>query len=130
MKYILICHPRFDLNERRGWSRQIYVRDLLGQTQSQFELMCSAIDEDVLGDDGFWDDVFAKIESREADCLDLDGNAWVIYVTSEKVWFEGLYSQGEGGEVTYSQFKIAVKAYVQFLSDPERKRIEIEFPDA
>ena len=49
-------------------------------------------------------------------------------ITRDKVWFEGLYSQGEGGEVTIAQYKLAVETYVRFLADPERKPIEVDFP--
>lgn len=49
--------------------------------------------------------------------------------TRDKVWFEGLYSQGEGGEVSFAQYKLAVQTYVRFLADPEGKTIEVAFPD-
>ncbi|MDP1683809.1 hypothetical protein [Hydrogenophaga sp.] len=49
-------------------------------------------------------------------------------ITRDKVWFEGLYSQGEGGEVSFAQYKLAVQTYVRFLADPEGQPIEVEFP--
>ncbi|WP_322469395.1 S-layer family protein [Hydrogenophaga sp. SNF1] len=53
----------------------------------------------------------------------------VTALTPDKVWFEGLYSQGEGGEVSFAQYKLAVQTYVRFLADPEHKPIEVEFPN-
>ena len=68
------------------------------------------------------------MESGEIDFADVDGNAWVMNISRDKVWFEGLYSQGEGGEVSFAQYKLAVETYVRFLADPEHKPIEIDFP--
>lgn len=71
-----------------------------------------------------------KVEMGELNLADVDGNAWVINITREKVWFEGLYGQGEGGEVSLLQFKLAVQTYLQFLNDPEHKTVEVEFPES
>jgi hypothetical protein len=70
----------------------------------------------------------SQVESGEAKKIEADGNAWVAHITKERVWFEGLYNQGEGGEVSLAQYKLAVQTYVQFLSDPEQKCIEVAFP--
>lgn len=70
-----------------------------------------------------------RIESGEADRIEADGNAWVAYITRDKVWFEGLYGQGEGGEVSFAQYKLAVQTYVRFLADPQHQPIEVDFPD-
>lgn len=71
-----------------------------------------------------------KVDRGELNLADVDGNAWVINITREKVWFEGLYGQGEGGEVSLLQFKLAVQTYLQFLNDPEHKPVEVEFPES
>lgn len=96
----------------------------------RFQMMCDAIMGDIQSPRGVACvmDWVRKVESGELDLADVDGNAWVINITRDKVWFDGLYSQGEGGEVTLSQFKLAVQTYLRFLSDPERKPIEVEFP--
>jgi hypothetical protein len=52
----------------------------------------------------------------------------VAHITRDKVWFEGLYGQGKGGEVSFAQYKLAVQTYVRFLADPEGKAIEVAFP--
>lgn len=96
----------------------------------EFQMMCDAVMGDIQSPAGVacvmeW---IRKVEMGELDLADVDGNAWVINITREKVWFEGLYSQGEGGEVSLSQFKLAVQTYLQFLNDPEHKTVEVEFP--
>lgn len=69
-----------------------------------------------------------RIESGKVDLIEADGNAWVAHITRDKVWFEGLYDQGEGGEVSFEQYKLAVQTYVRFLRDPEHKPAEVELP--
>jgi hypothetical protein len=93
--------------------------------------MCSAIDCDIQSAEGSGAQALEeirKIESGEAQKIEADGNAWVAHITKERVWFEGLYGQGEGGEVSLAQYKLAVQTYVQFLSDSEQKCIEVAFP--
>jgi len=95
--------------------------------------MCAAISADIQNPEGSGACVLEwirKVESGEIDFADVDGNAWVMNIAREKVWFEGLYSQGEGGEVTFKQFKMAVDTYVKFLADPESKAVEIPFPES
>lgn len=93
--------------------------------------MCEAISGDVQTAEGSgaclleW---IRRVQSGELDMADVDGNAWVMYITRDKVWFEGLYDQGEGGAVTFDQFKLAVETYIRFLADPEGKTIEVPFP--
>lgn len=99
--------------------------------EPQFRLMCSAIMSDIQTAEGSGTCVLEwirKVESGEIDFADVDGNAWVMNISRDKVWFEGLYSQGEGGEVSFAQYKLAVQTYVRFLSDPEQKPIEVDFP--
>ncbi|RYZ84078.1 MAG: hypothetical protein EOP06_18760, partial [Proteobacteria bacterium] len=69
--------------------------------------MCEAIDSEIQNSCDVicvmnW---IEKVESDQLDLADLDGNGWIMNIAREKVWFEGLYSQGEGGEVSLSQFK-------------------------
>lgn len=128
----LKCHKRFDLGGRLGLSRKIYVADVDGTNAATFELMCAAIGEDIqtaAGSGACVLEWIRKVESGEIDFADVDGNAWVMNITPDKVWFEGLYSQGEGGEVSFAQYKLAVETYVRFLSDPEQKPIEVDFPN-
>jgi hypothetical protein len=96
-----------------------------------YELMCEAINSDACSLAGIlcvmgW---VEKIESGQMDLADVDGNGWVMNITREKVWFESLYNQDEGGEVSLMQFQIALDAYMSFLKDPERKPVEVEFPE-
>lgn len=127
----LKCHRRFDLGGRLGLSRKIHVVNADGDNADAFELMCAAIGEDIQTAEGsgasFLEGI-RQIEAGETSYIEADGNAWVAYITPDKVWFEGLYSQGEGGEVSFAQYKLAVETYVRFLADPEQKPIEVEFP--
>lgn len=93
--------------------------------------MCSAIMSDIQSAEGSGACVLEwirQIEAGEIDAADVDGNAWVMNISREEVWFEGLCSQGEGGEVSFAQYKLAVDTYVRFLADPVHKRIEVPFP--
>lgn len=99
--------------------------------EPRFRLMCSAIMSDIQSAEGSGACVqgwIRKVEAGEIDAADVDGNAWVMNISREEVWFEGLYSQGEGGEVSFAQYKLAVDTYVRFLADPEHKPIEVPFP--
>ncbi|MEW6100379.1 MAG: hypothetical protein AB1666_14425 [Pseudomonadota bacterium] len=118
-----------------GYTREVmalHVYDSSGEIAPQFEMMCEAIYCDIQSAEGSGADFLEgirRIESGEADRIEADGNAWVAYITRDKVWFEGLYSQGEGGQVSFEQYKLAVQTYVRFLADPQRRPIEVEFPD-
>jgi hypothetical protein len=99
----------------------------------RFEMMCEAIDNDIspfpeAGDDHL--EAIRKVEVGETDYAQVDGNAWVAHITRDKVWFEDICSLEEGGEVSFAQYKLAVQTYSRFARDPERKRIEVVFPDA
>lgn len=109
----------------------LHVYDGLGNLLPAFELMCGAIYSDIQSAKGSGACVLEwirKVESGEIDFAYVDGNAWVMNISSDKVWFEGLYNQGEGGDVSLAQYKLAVQTYVRFLADPEHKSIEVEFP--
>jgi hypothetical protein len=126
MGTILWCHPSYELGPGRGLSRLIDVVDESGQLIERYDLMCSEIDNDV-GPEFL--QLIDRVESGKDDLIDADGNGWVAYITRDKVWFESLYNDGEGGAVTLAQYKLAVATYLRFLSDPERKPIEVDFPD-
>jgi hypothetical protein len=120
-----------EIEGQKTYTRALAVLGANGEFVEDFHLMCAAIEGDIPNPSGAvcvisW---MRKVELGELDLADVDGNAWVMNITRDKVWFEGLYSQGEGGEVTLAQFKLAVQAYLQFLEDPEHKPIEIDFPE-
>ncbi|MDP1683811.1 hypothetical protein, partial [Hydrogenophaga sp.] len=104
---------------------------LADRCHPSFQMMCEAIAGDIQTAAGSGADFLEgirRVESGEADLIEADGNAWVAHITRDKVWFESLYSQGEGGEVSFAQYKLAVQTYVRFLADPEGQPIEVEFP--
>ncbi|ANJ67314.1 hypothetical protein A9404_07885 [Halothiobacillus diazotrophicus] len=110
----------------------LHVVDLKARILQRFEFMCEAIDNDIQNPEGSGASFLRgirQIETGETRYIPADGNAWIAHITPEVVWFEGLYSQGEGGAVTFRQYKLAVETYVRFLSDPESKPIEVPFPD-
>jgi hypothetical protein len=120
-----------ELDDRRFMTPRIAVLDESGSFVELFRLMCAAIDSDIQTAEGSGKTALKeiqRIECGEVSRIESDGNGWVCYITPDKVWFEGLYSQGEGGEVSFAQYKLAVEIYVRFLSDPERKPIVVEFP--
>jgi hypothetical protein len=98
----------------------------------RFEMMCEAIYNDIspfpdAGDDHL--EAIRKVETGETDYAQVDGNAWVAHITRDKVWFEDICSLEQGGEVSFAQYKLAVQTYSRFASDPERKPIEVIFPN-
>lgn len=117
----------------KGWrDLPIEVLDGHGLPDQSFDLMCMAIFNDIESAEGSGADFLKglrQIESGETNYIAADGNAWIAFITPDVVWFEGLYNQGEGGAVTFRQYKLAVETYVRFLADPEHKPIEVPFPD-
>jgi len=109
----------------------LHVIDKTGRVLPEFELMCESIYNDIQNPEGSGAatlEAIRKVESEESDLEELGGNAWYTFISASKVWFEGQYNQGEGGEVSFEQYKLAVQTYVRFLADRERKPIEVEFP--
>jgi len=105
-----------EINGQKSYTRAVAVLDRREMFVERFHLMCAAIGDDIQTSRGVacvmaW---VLKVEAGEIDLADVDGNAWVINITRDKVWFEGLYGQGEGGEVSLTQFKLAVETYLQF----------------
>jgi hypothetical protein len=97
----------------------------------EYQMMCESIMGDIQsagGSGAAQIENVRRIEHGETAKIEAGGNAWVTHLTRDKVWFEGLYGQGEGGEVSFAQYKLAVQTYVRFLADPEHRPIEIVFP--
>jgi len=135
-KMKLTCKPRAwitipEQGKHYSVDFNLHVCRANGEIVQDFELMCAATDGDIQTAEGSGATALKeirRIEAGEVDLIEADGNAWIAHITRDKVWFEGLYSQGEGGEVTFAQYKLAVETYVRFLADPERKPIEVDFP--
>jgi hypothetical protein len=111
--------------------RTINIDDANGNFAQRFYLMAAAMVDDIQHPEGSGAtalEEIRRIESGEIKKIESDGNGWVTHITRDKVWFESLYNQGEGGEVSFAQYKLAVQTYVRFLSDPEHKTIEVPFP--
>lgn len=98
-----------------------------------YSMMCGAIDEFI--DLEYGESVLSQIETvqrRESDLEEAEGHAFICWITPNGVVFEFQYGENgpeKGGEVTLAQFKLAVQTYLQFLRDPERKPIEVPFPE-
>jgi len=109
----------------------LHVLTLKAEVISQYEFMCAAVDEagiytaflnEIMGD-------IERIEKGHANCVKESTEGWEFEIKPDGVQFDGLYDQGTGGEVSLAQFKLAVRTYLRFLQDPERKPIEVVFPD-
>lgn len=96
----------------------------------RYDFMCAAID-DALDAEVLqaWLTAVEKIESGAQKEIEKSTEGWEFTLSREGVRFEGLYDQGTGGQVTLAQFKLAVQTYVRFLQDPERKPVEVPFPE-
>jgi hypothetical protein len=134
LPYTLRIRPQqkiFVDGKHHSWDSTIDVLDASGSRIEKFFLMAAAMDDDIQNPEGSGAtalEEIRRIEAGEVDTISSDGNGWVAHITRDKVWFESLYSQGEGGEVTFAQYKLAVQTYVRFLADPEQKPIEVPFP--
>jgi hypothetical protein len=120
-----------ECNGQKTLTPRIDVVDANGRSIPRFDLMCAEIDNDIQNSAGSGAatlQALRRVELGQSATEELGGNAWYTYITLEKVWFEGQYNQGEGGEVSFAQYKLAVQTYVRFLADPEHKPIEVEFP--
>lgn len=102
---------------------------------SHYELMCGAIHS--LRHDQYVEAVLKEIQEVERGTKDVveevtEAEAYIFWLTRGGVSFEFKYGESgpeKGGEVTLAQFKLAVQTYLQFLRDPERRPIEVPFPD-
>lgn len=120
-----------EIEGQKTYTRAIAVLDADEKFVDRFHMMCAAIENDIQNPSGSGAETLAailRVEQRQSELEELGGNAWYTYIARDKVWFEGQYSQGEGGEVTLTQFKLAVQTYLQFLKDPEHNATEIDFP--
>jgi hypothetical protein len=99
------------------WNSPLDILDSNGTVVSKFSLMRAAMFEDIQTSEGSGAtalDEIRRLEAGEVDTIESDGNAWIAYITRDKVWFEGLYGQGKGGEVSFAQYKLAVQTNVRF----------------
>ena len=56
-------------------------------------MMCQAISGDIQtakGSGACTLEWIRRVESGELEMADVDGNAWVMFITRDRVWFEGL----------------------------------------
>lgn len=130
----LRCQGRkiVDAAKGRRWLSPIIVssnKDSI-EIDPEYELMCAAIDdaihsrylEAVLND-------IVDVESGRIEVIEEETEGWLFWIRSSSVTFEGKFDQGSGGEVTLAQFKFAVSTFRDFLNDPERKPVEVLFPE-
>ncbi|MEJ7932626.1 hypothetical protein WG922_21865 [Ramlibacter sp. AN1015] len=123
---------KIEVDGERQVTRKISVIDNDRNIVEPYDLMCACLDSDVQtveGSGALFMHWLRKIEAGEVGFIDFGGNGWTVNANRDKVWFEGLYSQGEGGEVSFAQFKFALETYLKYLADPQHKPIEVEFPD-
>ncbi|WP_143684665.1 hypothetical protein [Variovorax sp. KK3] len=98
----------------------------------RFQMMCEEIRSDIQTVEGSGASTLKAlhlVESGLSAAEKLGGNAWYTFISLDEVRFEGLYDQGDGGEVTFSQYKLAVETYIRFLTDPDRNPVEVVFLD-
>lgn len=99
-----------------------------------YALMCAAIDNFINAE--YAEEVLrgiAEIEIGNKETCEEGTEAYMFWMSRDGVTFEFQYGENgpeKGGEVTLAQFKIAVRTYLQFLRDPERKPIEVPFPQS
>lgn len=113
------------------WCSPLHVAAPDGSIADQYGLMCTALFDDIQSAAGSGAKVLEavrRVEAGEVEQIDADGNGWIAHIERDLVWFESLYSQGVGGDVSFAQYKLAVQTYVQFLADPEHQPIEVPFP--
>ena len=128
---VRMIERRADANSAIKWeSPYIEVVDAMGQPVLEYSFMCSVIGEAI--GVKYLRAVMADIESVEASAekkIEEATEGWVFTLSSIGVHFEGEYGQGSGGDVSLSQFKLAVQTFLQFLGTPGRKPIEVNFPE-
>jgi hypothetical protein len=97
----------------------------------QYAFMCDAVDEAInVRVLQAWLESIEEIEAHLADEIEESTEGWRLFITRDGVRFEGQYEQGYGGHVSLAQFKLAVQTCIQFRKDPERKPVEVPFPEA
>lgn len=137
-----------DANPNKKWMSSflgVVASDVVSQTDStpmllaivsDYRMMCAAIDE--LAGNGervlAWClDEIHKLENGEVDEVDSSTEAFFFVLRrNQPIIFEFQYGENgpeKVGEVTLAQFKLAVRTYLQFLRDPERRPLEVPFPE-
>ena len=127
--YILRCMPKIRI-DGVSTDYDLHVLTMKAEVVPDYEFMCAAID-DALDAEVLqaWLTAVEKIESGAQKEIEKSTEGWEFTLSREGVRFEGLYDQGTGGQVTLAQFKLAVQTYLRFLQDPERKPVEVPFPE-
>jgi hypothetical protein len=100
------------------------------QVVPEYELMCGAVDDAI--HERYLKALLEDIEALESgisERADEETESWEFRIGRNGVHFEGKFDQGVGGHVSLAQFKLAVETYLRFLNDPERRPIDVVFPD-
>ena len=130
---ILRCITKIYLNQTFSIDYGLHVLTPKAVPVAHYEIMCGAIDE--MGERALaWClEEIKKLENDEVEEVDSSTEAYVFFLRKDRpISFEFQYGENgleKGGEVTLAQFKLAVQTYLQFLRDPERKPIEVPFPE-
>lgn len=130
---ILRCITKIYLNQTFSVDYGLHVLTPKAVPVPHFELMCGAING--MGERSLvWClEEIRKLENDEIEEVDSSTEAFEFFLRKDRpISFEFPYGENgpeKGGEVTLAQFKLAVQTYLQFLRDPERKPIEVPFPE-
>ena len=100
---------------------------------SQYIMMCTAISEMSERSLLWCLEKIQKLETDEIEEIDSSTEGYEFFLRKNgPIVFEFQYGENgpeKGGEVTLNQFKLTVQTYLQFLRDPDRKPIEVPFPE-
>ena len=113
----------------------LHVLSLRAHPVERFEFMCAVLDR-VSASVAACDAVLEDIEKVESGAIATAGRGldeYAVDFTKDGAvfWFEHAPDgQQAGGRVSLGQLKLAVQTFRQFLNDPDRKVIEVAFPDA
>jgi hypothetical protein len=126
---ILRCAPRVQF-EGVSVDLNLHILTMRAEIIPKYEFMCGAIDDAI--DSTFLEDILkeiVRIENGSSTTIQKETEMWRFCLQPSGVYFDGKFDQGTGGDVTLAQFKVAVGTYLQFLNDPDRKLIDVVFPD-
>ena len=133
--FFLLCCPKqwiSDPSQGKHYSIDfdLHVLNSERRVEPRFETMCAAIDDAIHARylQAVLDDI-DDVESGRIEVIEEETEGWLFWIRSKAVTFEGKFGQGSGGDVTLKQFKLAVSTFRDFLNDPERKPVEVPFPD-
>lgn len=129
---VLRCAEKIWIRQRTSVDFNLHVLTPKAVPVVHYEMMCGAIDEFI--DAEYGESVLEKAFAAETTTkeIEAEGHAYICWLSKEGVTFEFQYGENgpeKGGKVTLDQFKLAVHTYLQFLRDPERKPIEVPFPE-